>query len=129
MPRPARPRSRAHAEADAHAHASEPAAAGSRAAELVTTLFLFIAMLLSWLAFVDVGFAHHDSRVTLFPWIVSGDLKIDWALRIDTLDRGDAGGRHHHLGLRPPLFDRLHGGGSRTGRVSSPISRCSPSPC
>jgi NADH-quinone oxidoreductase subunit L len=75
----------AHAEADAHAHGSEPAAAGSRAAELVTTLFLFISMLLSWLAFVDVGFAHHDSRVTLFPWIVSGDLRIDWALRIDTL--------------------------------------------
>ena len=42
-------------------------------------------MLLSWVAFVDVGFAHHDARVTLFPWIISGDLKIDWALRIDTL--------------------------------------------
>jgi NADH-quinone oxidoreductase subunit L len=42
-------------------------------------------MLLSWLAFVDVGFGHHDSRVGLFPWIVSGDLKVDWALRIDTL--------------------------------------------
>src|SRR5712691_5264199 len=67
------------------AHAPQPPAAGSRAAELATTLFLFIAMLLSWLAFVDVGFAHHDIRVTLFPWIVSGDLRIDWALRIDTL--------------------------------------------
>src|SRR5712692_7587430 len=63
--------------APAYAHAPQPAAAGSRAAELATTLFLFIAMLLSWLAFVDVGFAHHDIRVTLFPWIVSGDLKID----------------------------------------------------
>src|SRR5216684_7763 len=62
-----------------------PPAAGSRPAELVTTLFLFIAMLLSWLAFVDVGFAHHDIRVTLFPWIVAGDLRVDWALRIDTL--------------------------------------------
>src|SRR5258708_1639491 len=42
-------------------------------------------MLLSWLAFADVGFGHHDSRVTLFPWIISGELKVDWALRIDTL--------------------------------------------
>ena len=42
-------------------------------------------MVLSWLAFVDVGFAHHDARISLLPWIVSGDLKIDWALRIDTL--------------------------------------------
>src|SRR5262245_38095807 len=52
---------------------AEPAAAGSRPAELVTTVFLFASMLLSWLAFVDVGFAHHDARVALFPWIISGD--------------------------------------------------------
>jgi NADH-quinone oxidoreductase subunit L len=63
----------------------QPPAAGSRSAELVTTVFLFASMLLSWLAFVDVGFGHHDSRVALFPWLVSGDLKVDWALRIDTL--------------------------------------------
>src|SRR5262245_13785809 len=36
-----------HHEASSH----EPAAAGSRAAELVTTFFLFAAMLLSWFAF------------------------------------------------------------------------------
>src|SRR5215471_1183495 len=63
----------------------EPPAAGSRPAELVTTVFLFAAMLLSWLAFADVGFGHHDSRVTLFPWIIAGELKVDWGLRIDTL--------------------------------------------
>ena len=63
----------------------QPPAGGSRFAEIVTTVFLFASMLLSWFAFVDVGFAHHDSRVALFPWIVSGDLKVDWALRIDTL--------------------------------------------
>src|SRR5262244_3959849 len=60
-------------------------AAGSRSAELVTTVFLFASMLLSWLAFVDVGFGHHDSRVAVFPWIISGDVKVDWALRIDAL--------------------------------------------
>src|SRR5262249_46334658 len=60
-------------------------AAGSRSAELVTTVFLFASMLLSWLAFVDVGFGHHDSRAALFPWIISGDVKVDWALRIDAL--------------------------------------------
>src|SRR6266852_9427923 len=63
----------------------EPPAAGSRSAEVVTTVFLFASMLLSWLAFADVGFLHHDARAALFPWVVSGDLKIDWALRIDTL--------------------------------------------
>ena len=65
--------------------AHQPAASGSRFAEIVTTVFLFASMLLSWIAFVDVGFFHHDSRVALFPWIVSGDVKVDWALRIDTL--------------------------------------------
>src|SRR6201987_1879443 len=66
----------------------EPPAAGSRSAEVVTTVFLFASMLLSWLAFVDVGFGHHDSRVALFPWMIAGDLKVDWALRIDTLTAG-----------------------------------------
>src|SRR5882757_9545222 len=78
-----------HALADPSAHTtheeSEPAAAGSRSAELVTTVFLFAAMLLSWFAFADVGFLHHDVRAPLVPWILSGDLKIEWALRIDTL--------------------------------------------
>jgi NADH-quinone oxidoreductase subunit L len=71
---------------DDHGHGpSEPAAEGSRAAEVITTAFLFIAMVLSWIAFARVGFGHIDERVALFPWMVSGDFKVDWALRIDTL--------------------------------------------
>src|SRR5262245_18534259 len=66
-------------------HPQQEPAAGSRPAELVTTVFLFASMLLSWFAFADVGFGDHDSRAAIFPWIISGDLKIDWALRIDTL--------------------------------------------
>src|SRR3954466_13432693 len=65
--------------------APQPPAAGSRAAELVTTVFLFASMVLSWFAFVDVGFGHHDSHWAIFSWMTSGDLKVDWALRIDTL--------------------------------------------
>jgi NADH-quinone oxidoreductase subunit L len=69
---------------DAHA-SEEPPAAGSRAAELVTTTLLFIAMVLSWIAFFRVGFGHQDVRETVMPFIVSGDLKVDWALRVDAL--------------------------------------------
>ena len=65
--------------------AHEPAAAGSRTAELITTTFLMISMILSWIAFVDVGFAHHDMRVPVFTWMTAGDLKVEWSLRIDTL--------------------------------------------
>ena len=74
--------------ADGHGHddqAVEPAAAGSRAAELITTGLLLVAAALSWVAFVDVGFMHHDARIALFPWITSGDLQVNWSLRVDTL--------------------------------------------
>jgi NADH-quinone oxidoreductase subunit L len=82
----------AHA-SDAHAddhghddhHAAEPPAAGSRAAELITTGLLFVSAALSWFVLVDVGFLHHDARIALFPWIVSGDLDVIWSLRVDTL--------------------------------------------
>ncbi|HEV8465098.1 MAG TPA: NADH-quinone oxidoreductase subunit L [Pseudolabrys sp.] len=70
-----------HHEEEAH----EPAAAGSRTAELITTTLLMISMILSWIAFVDVGFAHHDMRVPIFTWMTAGDLKVEWSLRIDTL--------------------------------------------
>jgi NADH-quinone oxidoreductase subunit L len=74
---------------DDHGHddhaVSEPAAAGSRAAELITTGLLFVCAALSWVALVHVGFLHQDTRVALFPWIVSGELQVNWALRIDTL--------------------------------------------
>src|SRR6201997_2945549 len=66
-------------------HVSEPPAAGSRAAELITTGLLFVSAALSWFTFVDVGFLHHDARIQLFPWIFSGDLQVYWALRVDTL--------------------------------------------
>ncbi len=74
---------------DDHAHddhgPQEPAAAGSRSAELITTTLLAISLVLSWIAFVEVGFGHHDMRIPVFPWIVSGNLHIEWSLRIDTL--------------------------------------------
>jgi NADH-quinone oxidoreductase subunit L len=57
----------------------------ARPAELITTLFLFVSAILSWIAFVRVGFGHLDERVVLFTWMQSGDLKVDWALRIDAL--------------------------------------------
>ncbi|WP_375412797.1 NADH-quinone oxidoreductase subunit L [uncultured Bradyrhizobium sp.] len=81
-----------HHEPDAHDghdhddhHVAEPPAAGSRAAELITTGLLLVAAALSWVALVDVGFMHHDAHIALFSWINSGDLQVAWALRVDTL--------------------------------------------
>src|ERR1700719_815465 len=70
---------------DAEPEQHEPAAAGSRTAELITTTLLFISMVLSWIAFGRVGFSHQEAHEFVLPFIVSGDLKVDWALRIDAL--------------------------------------------
>jgi NADH-quinone oxidoreductase subunit L len=64
---------------------TEPAAAGSRAAELITTTLLVISCVLSWYAFYDVGLADHEARVPLFSFISFGDLHSEWSLRIDSL--------------------------------------------
>ena len=67
-------------------HVSEPAAAGSRVAELITTALLFVAAGLSWFTLVQVGFNHVDVQpIVLLPWINSGDLQVAWTLRVDTL--------------------------------------------
>src|SRR5580658_9492064 len=58
-----------------HEEAStEPSAAGSGIAELVTSTLLVISCVLSWYAFYDVGIAGHDARVRLFSYITFGDL-------------------------------------------------------
>jgi NADH-quinone oxidoreductase subunit L len=67
-----------------HEHEAPPAI-GSRTAELITTTLLLISMILSWIAFVQVGFGHQDARVPIFTWFASGNLTVEWSLRIDTL--------------------------------------------
>ena len=79
----------AHAEID-HAsveapEAPQPSAAGSHLAEFVTTTLLAISWVLSCFAFFDAGIEGHDARVAIFNFITSGDLKVDWALRVDPL--------------------------------------------
>jgi NADH-quinone oxidoreductase subunit L len=58
---------------------------GARPAELITTGFMVVAAALSWVAFAQVGFGNGATRIQLANWFTSGDLSVDWALRIDTL--------------------------------------------
>jgi NADH-quinone oxidoreductase subunit L len=58
---------------------------GARPSELVTTVLLFASMVLAWIGFAQVGFGHQDAQAVLTPFIVSGDLHVDWAIRVDTL--------------------------------------------
>ena len=59
--------------------------AGARASEVVTTTLVLIAALLSWIGFYEVAIGGQEQRIELARFIVSGDLKAIWSLRIDTL--------------------------------------------
>src|SRR5712691_4055635 len=73
-------------EHDEHDH--EPAE-GSQAAEIVTSGFLVISAILSWIAFFTVAFATPAEelplRYRIFNWFSSQTLEVDWAIRVDTL--------------------------------------------
>ena len=59
---------------------------GPRPSEVITTSLLFVSMVLAWIVFA--GFLSGQSSLSvsvLGGWITSGTLKVDWALRIDTL--------------------------------------------
>lgn len=58
---------------------------GDKMSGFLTSVFLVVAALLSWIAFYHVGFLGEEARVPLFPFIGVGDLQTSWSLRIDTL--------------------------------------------
>ena len=58
---------------------------GPRNSEIVTSALVGVAALLSWVAFIHVGFGDGTTRVEVADWMTVGSLKVDWAFRIDTL--------------------------------------------
>ncbi len=58
---------------------------GPRPSELITTSLLIVAAVLSWVAFVQVGFGAGSTRIQVATWMQSGGMQVDWAFRIDTL--------------------------------------------
>jgi NADH-quinone oxidoreductase subunit L len=59
---------------------------GARPSEVVTTSLLFVSLLFSWIIFAQVGFGTAETSVAVLGnWFTSGTLKVDWALRVDTL--------------------------------------------
>jgi len=61
-----------------------PRLTGEKAAMAIPTGLLFISCVLSWIAFFSIH-GEHEPSVTLFRWIGSGDLQVDWAIRVDQL--------------------------------------------
>ena len=59
---------------------------GAKGSEYVTTGFLLIAALLSWVAFFLVAFSDSPpQQIDVLRWVNSGALDVNWAFRIDTL--------------------------------------------
>ncbi|MFM9850420.1 MAG: NADH-quinone oxidoreductase subunit L [Hyphomicrobiaceae bacterium] len=58
---------------------------GPRPAELVTSGFLVVTAILSWIAFWQVGIGHETTKINLLRWVTSGDLDVSWSIRVDTL--------------------------------------------
>jgi NADH-quinone oxidoreductase subunit L len=71
---------------DDHGHGHEEAAEGSQAAEIITSGFLVLAGILSWIAFFTVAFGEEPAgRIAVMNWFSSATLEVDWAIRVDTL--------------------------------------------
>src|SRR5688572_17199348 len=59
---------------------------GKLPAKLITTGALFIGAALSWPIFLSFVGGDAEAYVApVFSWIVSGDMVVDWALRVDAL--------------------------------------------
>jgi len=58
---------------------------GARACEIVTTTLMFVAALLSWIAFYQVAIEGEDVRIALIGFMHSGAFETYWSIRVDTL--------------------------------------------
>ena len=59
---------------------------GVKGCEYVTTGFLMIAAVLSWIAFFTVGIGGGETRIVeVLRWVNTGSFSANWTLRIDTL--------------------------------------------
>lgn len=61
-------------------------AIGAKASEYITSAFLIVAAVLSWIGFISFSLGEGETlRLTLFQWMQSGGLDVSWSLRIDRL--------------------------------------------
>ena len=58
---------------------------GDRGAQLVTCLAVLVSAVLAIIIFFHVAVGGQPFTIDLFNWMDTGDLQVDWALRLDTL--------------------------------------------
>jgi NADH-quinone oxidoreductase subunit L len=75
----------AHGHDDQHGHAHVGHYHGPLWPMYLTTGFLIISAVLSWVNFAGFLNEGHDQKIEIMKWISSGALTANWAFRIDTL--------------------------------------------
>jgi len=58
---------------------------GEKPSMFITTGLLFLSAILSWMALINIGFGHNTAEIPVLRWMDIGNLKADWAFKIDTL--------------------------------------------
>ena len=58
---------------------------GDRFSEIITSLFVSIASILSIVIFYNVIVFDYINNITIFSWINSGSLNVNWSIKIDAL--------------------------------------------
>tara|TARA_B100000700_G_scaffold329652_1_gene452179 strand:+ start:5968 stop:7881 length:1914 start_codon:yes stop_codon:yes gene_type:complete len=58
---------------------------GDRNSEILTSFFVLISAVLSIIIFYNVIFFDYNKNITLFSWINSGSLNVNWSIKIDAL--------------------------------------------
>ena len=58
---------------------------GEKPSMIITTGLLFLSGILSWVALFKVGFGHEEAQVNVLRWMDVGDMKANWAFKVDTL--------------------------------------------
>jgi len=61
---------------------------GHRTSEIITSSFLVLAAIFSWIVFLPLAFgggAEETIKIEIMRWVQVGDLDLRWVLRVDTL--------------------------------------------
>ena len=102
---------------------------GRRTAHTLTILGVLIAFIISALTLKSVAVDGARFNQTIYEWMNVGGLKMEIGFMVDGPHRHDDVRGDLRLADGAHLHDRLHGRRRRLQPLSSPTSRCSPSPC
>ena len=63
----------------------QTASIADKKAQILSSMFVSLAAIFSWVVFFDVAIEGNTYLVTLLEWISVGSFSVDWALRVDSL--------------------------------------------